>query len=146
MEIKNPQYRQLIESVFKSAAFVNDIGISLLGCGPGWCESGMTILPRHLQQGGVVHAGVQATIADHTAGAAATTMLAQGQYVLTAEFKINLLRSAVGETLFCRAQVLKPGKALIIVEAEVFAVSGTTMTLVSKMTATMSVAVAGNAL
>lgn len=73
-------------------------------------------------------------------------MLAQGQYVLTAEFKINLLRSAVGETLFCRAQVLKPGKALIIVEAEVFAVSGTTMTLVSKMTATMSVAVAGNAL
>ena len=107
MEIKNPQYRQLIESVFKNAAFVDDIGISLLGCGPGWCESGMTILPRHLQHGGVVHAGVQATIADHTSGAAATTMLAQGHYVLTAEFKINLLRPAVGETLFCRAQVLK---------------------------------------
>jgi uncharacterized protein (TIGR00369 family) len=143
MEIKNPQHLQLIESMFNSAAFVKDIGISFLGCGPGWCESSMTILPRHLQHGGVVHAGVQATIADHTAGAAATTMLAQGQYVLTAEFKINLLRPAVGKTLFCRAQVLKPGKALIIVEAEVIAVSGTTRTLVSKMTATMSVAVAG---
>ena len=145
MEIMNPQHRQLIESMFQSAAFVKDIGISFIGCGPGWCESSITILPRHLQHGGVVHAGVQATIADHTAGAAATTMLAQGQYVLTAEFKINLLRPAVGETLFCRAQVLKTGKALIIVEAEVFAISGTTKTLVSKMTETMSVAVAGNA-
>jgi uncharacterized protein (TIGR00369 family) len=146
MEIKNPQYRQLIESMFRSAAFVEDIGISFLGCGPGWCESSMTILPRHLQHGGVVHAGVQATTADHTAGAAATTILAQGQYVLTAEFKINFLRPAVGETLFCRAQVLKPGKLLIIVEAEVNTASGTTRTLVSKMTATMSVAVVGNTL
>jgi uncharacterized protein (TIGR00369 family) len=146
MEIKNPRYQILIESMFKRAAFVKDIGISFLACGPGWCESSMTILPRHLQQGGVVHAGVQATIADHTAGAAATTMLAQDQYVLTAEFKINLLRPAMGETLFCRAQVLKPGKTLIIVEAEVIAVSGATRTLVSKMTATMSVVVAGNAL
>jgi uncharacterized protein (TIGR00369 family) len=146
MAIKSPQYRQLIESMFISAAFVKDVGISFIGCGLGWCESGMTILPRHLQHGGVVHAGVQATLADHTAGAAATTMLVEDQYVLTAEFKINFLRPAVGETLFCRAQVLKPGKSLIIVEAEVVAVSGATRTLVSKMTATMSVAVAGNAL
>jgi uncharacterized protein (TIGR00369 family) len=146
MEMKNPQDRQRMESMFQNAAFVKDVGISFIGCGPGWCESSMTILPRHLQHGGVVHAGVHATIADHTAGAAATTVLAQGQYVLTAEFKINLLRPAVGETLFCRAQVLKKGKVLIIVEAEVFAISGTTRTLVSKMTATMSVVVAGNAL
>ena len=143
MDAKNPQYRQIIEEGFKSAAFVNDIGITLLDFGPGWCESSMPILPRHLQHGGVVHAGVQATIADHTAGGAATTLLEQGQYVVTAEFKINLLCSAVGETLICRAQVLKPGKALIVVEAEVFAISGTIRTLVSKTTVTLSVVTAG---
>lgn len=139
MEVKNQHYRQVIEAGFKSAAFVNDIGITLLDCGPGWCESSVTILPRHLQHGGLVHAGVQSTIADHTAGAAATTILAQGQFVVTAEFKINLLRAAKGESLFCRAQVLKPGKLLIVVEAEVFVISGTTKDFVSKTTATMSV-------
>ena len=139
MEVKNQHYRQVIEVGFKSAAFVNDIGITLLDCGPGWCESSVTILPRHLQHGGLVHAGVQSTIADHTAGAAATTLLAQGQFVVTAEFKINLLRAAKGDSLFCRAQVLKPGKLLIVVEAEVFVVSGTTKDFVSKTTATMSV-------
>ncbi|MFA6412482.1 MAG: PaaI family thioesterase [Syntrophales bacterium] len=139
MEVKNPHYRQVIEAGFKGAAFVNDIGITLLDCGPGWCESSVTILPRHLQHGGLVHAGVQSTIADHTAGAAATTILAQGQFVVTAEFKINLLRAAKGDSLFCRAQVLKPGKLLIVVEAEVFVVSGTTKDFVSKTTATMSV-------
>lgn len=144
MEAPNPQYRQLVESIFRSAAFVRDVGISFTACGPGWCESSLTILPRHLQQGGVVHAGVQATIADHTSGAAATTVIAEGQHVLTAEFKINLLRPALGEALHCRAQVLKPGKSLVVVEAEVFAVSGAARTLVSKMTATMSVAATGN--
>ncbi len=147
MEIKNPQYQQLIEVMFNSAAFVKDIGISFFACGPGWCESSMEILPRHLQQAGVVHAGAQATIASHTAGAAATTLLAQDQHALIAEFKINLLRPVTGEGLFCRAQVLKPGKTLIIVEAEVSSsASRTTGTLVSKMTATMSVWAPGNAL
>lgn len=146
MEVKNPHYRQVIEAGFKGAAFVNDIGITLLDCGPGWCESSVTIFPRHLQHGGVVHAGVQSTIADHTAGAAATTLLARGQFIVTAEFKINLLRSALGEALFCRAQVLKSGKTLIVTESEVFAISDTTRTLVSKMTATMSIVVVGNTL
>ncbi len=59
MDAKNPQYRQIIEAGFRGAAFVNDIGITLLDFGPGWCESSMTILPRHLQHGGVVHAGIQ---------------------------------------------------------------------------------------
>lgn len=146
MKAGNPHYRQLIESIFRSAAFVRDVDIAFVDCGPGWCESRLAILPRHLQHGGIVHAGVQATIADHTSGAAATTIIAPGQHVLTAEFKINLLRPAAGEVLFCRAEVLKPGKSLIVVEAEVFAVSGVDRTLVSKMTATMSVAANGNPL
>ena len=139
MEAKNPEYKQIIETGFKTAAFVNDIGITLLDCGPGWCESSIRILPRHLQQSGVIHAGVQSTIADHTAGAAATTLIDRSQFVLTVEFKINLLRSARGDSLLCRAQVLKPGKMITVVEPDVYIVSGSNRTLVSKATATMTV-------
>lgn len=139
MQAKNPNFRQAIEQGFAGAAFVNELGIKLVDCGPGWCESRVDLAARHLQQGGIVHAGVQSTIADHTAGAAATALLGAGEFVVTVEFKINLLRPASGDALVCRAEVLKPGAAISIVEAEVFAVSGGERALVSKLTATMSV-------
>jgi uncharacterized protein (TIGR00369 family) len=136
--VRNPHFRRSIEQGFAAAAFVNDVGIVLVDCGPGWCESSLHLLPRHLQQGGVVHAGVQATLADHTAGAAATTLVAANEYVVTVEFRIHLLRPAAGESLVCRAQVLKPGSTISVVEAEVFAITGSERVLASKLSATMN--------
>ena len=71
-----------------------------------------------------MHAGVQATMADHTAGGAAATMIEPDHIVLTVEFKINLLRAAKGERLTCHSQVLKPGSRLIVVESEVLCGKG----------------------
>jgi acyl-coenzyme A thioesterase PaaI-like protein len=50
-----------------------DLGASLVGLSEGVAESELEIAPRHGQQDGFVHAGVIATLADHTAGAAAGT-------------------------------------------------------------------------
>jgi uncharacterized protein (TIGR00369 family) len=57
------------------------------------CETTLNIEDRHLQQHGFVHAGVIATIADHTAGGAARTASGERD-VITIEFKINFLRPA----------------------------------------------------
>jgi uncharacterized protein (TIGR00369 family) len=139
MESVNLQYKSMIARLFDEAAFVGDVGIRLADCGPGWCETDLSIMPRHLQQTGVIHAGVQTTIADHTAGGAASTLLHEEEYVLTVEFKLNLLRAGQGESLWCRAQVLKPGRSMSFVESEVYAVAGGGKVLISKMTATMAI-------
>ncbi len=131
--------RDTIEAGFRQAAFVGEVGITLADCGPGWCESELLVTPRHLQHGGVVHAGVQATMADHTAGAAASTILETGRHVVTAEFKINLLRAVRSDRLRCRADVLKSGRTIIVVEADVFADVHGEAVLVSRFNATMSV-------
>jgi uncharacterized protein (TIGR00369 family) len=128
MQIKNSNYRERIREIFNTAPFVVDLGIRFQDAGPGWCETELPIAPRHWQQDNYIHGGVQATLADHTAGAAAATLVAENEIVLTVEFKISLLRPAQGELLRCRAEVLKPGKTLIVVESEVFCSS----TLVSK--------------
>lgn len=138
MEPKNPDYQAAIRQLFDQAAFVVDLGISLADIGPGWCETTLSLLPRHMQQDRVVHAGVQATMADHTAGAAAGSLIAADEIILTAEFKINLLRPAQGKTLRCRAQVLKPGRLLTVVESEVFAQTQNQEILVSKATVTLT--------
>lgn len=137
MQPSNADYQQRVADIFQTAAFIRDLGLELVGCGPGWCESRLTLQPRHMQQDNVVHAGVQTTVADHTAGAAAGTLIPPGAYVLSVEFKMNLLRPGVGEVLFCRAEVLKPGRQFSVVESEVFAVSGEERKLISKFTGTM---------
>ncbi len=121
---KNPAYAERVAQIFKHAAFVQHLGIHMLSCGPGWCESELAIRPEHLQQDQFIHAGVQATLADHTAGAAAGTLMGADEIVLTVEFKINLLRPAIGERLRARAEVLRAGRTLIVVESSVLDAAG----------------------
>lgn len=128
-----------VNRIFATAPFAADLGIRLESAGQGECTSVLPLGIRHLQQDGFVHAGVQATIADHTAGAAAASLLRTGQYVLSAEFKINLLRAAKGERLICRAKVLKAGAQLTVAESEVFCVASGEEHLVSKATVTLAV-------
>jgi len=130
--------RSAVEEIF-NAPFIADLGIRLVDAGPGWCETELETAPRHQQHHGFLHAGVVSTLADHTSGGAATTLLSEGQLVLTAEFKINLLRPAGGERLCCRAEVLKPGRSLSVVEAEVFDFGSGSRRLVAKFLATMAV-------
>ncbi len=131
--------REELEQKFNAAPFVANLGIRLVTVGPGICETELDVERRHLQQDGYVHAGVQATMADHTAGGAAATLIEPGDIVLTAEFKINLLRAAKGERLTCRSKVLKPGSRLIVVESEVLCENEETSKLVSKTTASIAV-------
>jgi len=128
-----------VERIFLSAPFTRDLGVRLESVAPGECRTSLVLTERHLQQDGYVHAGVQATVADTTAGAAAATLIGPGQYVLSAEFKINLLRSAKGSHLACVAKVLKAGSTLTVVESEVFCGTADESRLVSKATVTLAV-------
>jgi uncharacterized protein (TIGR00369 family) len=129
----------LVKRGFDGAPFVADVGLQFVDCGAGWCEAALELQPRHFQHTGVVHAGVIATLADHCAGGAGQLMCGPGEHVVTLEFKINLLRPGVGERLSCRAEILKPGKAFHVVEAEVFAHRGESRSLIAKLNATLAV-------
>ena len=66
-------------------------------------------------------------------------LIAADEYVLTAEFKINLLRAARGDRLHCIGTVLKPGRRLIVAESEVFDGDPQGARLVAKATVTLAV-------
>ena len=137
-ETRDPNYRAAVQRIFNEAPFVSSLGIELVDLGPGWCETRMAITDRHCQHHGYVHAGVQATIADHSSGAAASTLIDAEEQILSVEFKLNLLRPARGTHLRCRAVVLKAGRTLTVVEAEVRAGDDASEVLVSKATVTLA--------
>jgi len=86
----------------------------------GKFESRVQITPDHRQQDGFIHAGVMATMADHTAGYSAFTIVPKEFQILTIEFKINFLRPAYGDALKCASKVIREGHRIIVAESEVF--------------------------
>jgi len=138
MKTKNPSYPARVKEIFQHAPFIHDLGVNLEGVSPGFCKTSLDLLPKHFQQDQLVHAGVQASLADHTAGGAAATLIGEDEVVLTVEFKINLLRPALGEQLRCQSRVLKAGNTLIIAESEVLALNAGHEILVSKAMVTLA--------
>jgi len=86
----------------------------------GFFQSKVKIEDEHRQQDGFIHAGVMATMADHTAGYAAFTTVGEEFQILTIEFKVNFLKPAYGEALVCRSRVIRGGNTIIVSESEVF--------------------------
>jgi len=124
---------------FARSPFMVDLGVEPVEVGEGTMTTSLALATRHLQHTGQVHAGVMATLADHTMGAAAQTTAPDGFWIITAELKTSLLRPGKGERLVCVASVIKPGRQVCFTEAEVFAESGGQRTLVCKASATMAV-------
>jgi len=124
-----------VQSIFDKANFIRELGVSVTAAGDGWCETVLTVREQHRQQHGYVHAGVLATMADHTAGGACRSVSGERD-VITVEFKINFFRPATGEHLRCRAQVLRAGQSIIVAEAEVFSIEKAGEKLVAKLTET----------
>jgi uncharacterized protein (TIGR00369 family) len=91
------------------------------------------------QQHGFIHGGVVGMIADSAAGYAAMTMVPNDASVLTVEYKMNLVAPASGEKLVARGRVARPGRMLIVTQAEVFALRGERETLCALMQQTIMV-------
>ena len=127
-----------LRGFFAMSPFMVDLGVEPVAVALGQVSTLLTIQTKHCQHTGVVHAGAMAAMADHSMGAAAQTMAADGFWVLTAELKTSMLRGAKGERLVCEARVIKPGRALSFTEAEVFVEIGGQRTLVMKASATMA--------
>jgi uncharacterized protein (TIGR00369 family) len=126
-----------LRAFFAGAPFMAHLGVEPADGSPGRVVTQLALQAHHLQHSGVVHAGVMGALADHTMGAAAQTMT--GLMILTAEFKLSLLRAARGAQLQCIGTVIKPGRLVMFTEAEVFALDGAARTLVAKASATMAV-------
>lgn len=135
----NPAFADEVRRSFAKQAIMGLIGGELTRVEPGVVEISLRYRADLTQQDGYVHAGIVTTIADSACGYAAYSLMPPESEVLAVEFKVNLLRPAKGELFVARAEVIKPGRTLSVVRADVFVSSagGEERQLVATMQGTM---------
>ena len=69
---------------------------------------------------GAVHGGVFATLLDD-AGWYASAICHEGDWLVTSEFKVHLLRPVEGENLHAKGWLIKRGKRMDIAEMQIYA-------------------------
>jgi uncharacterized protein (TIGR00369 family) len=134
---RDPDYAAVVRASFARQGMMRLLRAEIAAIAPGRVMIVAPIRPEVGQQHGFAHAGLAWTIGDSAAGYAAMSLLEPGGEVLTVEMKINLLAPARGAHLIAEGRVIRPGRRLIVVGAEIADGDGTA---VATMLGTMIVA------
>lgn len=126
-----------IRTSFARQSLMATFGAEVLSVADGAVVLVAPLTPAVRQQHGAGHAGLTFALADTAAGYAALTLMPEGREVMTVEAKINLLAPALGDRLVARGHVLRAGRRLVVVTAEVSAVAGDAEVVVAVLQGTM---------
>lgn len=130
-------FRDKVRASFDQQSLMRTFAAKIDAIEPGTCRIAAPIHDDHRQQHGFAHAGLTFALGDSAAGYAALSLMPEEAEVLTVEMKINLLAPASGELLIAEGRVVKSGRRLIVVAAEVFARNGKNDVLVAVLQGTM---------
>ncbi|MGH8811703.1 MAG: PaaI family thioesterase [Advenella sp.] len=111
--------QQRITASFDKQGLMHTLGANLTLIQAGEVHITLPFSAHLSQQHGYLHAGAVTSIVDSACGYAALTMAPAGYEVVTAEFKINLLRPALGPAFIAIGKVQNAGKLLTICTGEV---------------------------
>lgn len=126
-----------IRDSFARQTLMETFGASLETIETGRVAITAPIMSGAKQQQGYGHAGLTFALGDTAAGYSALSLMDPSHEVVTSEMRIHLLAPARGERLIARGNVVKPGRRLMVVTAEVFALADGAETQIALLTGTM---------
>ena len=129
--------QERIAASFNSQGLMATLGARLVSVADGEVQIELPFSTQLSQQHGYVHAGAITSVVDSACGYAALTRAPLESDVVTAEFKINFVRPAIGERFLAVGTVQTSGKLLTVCTGEVKALSAGTWKVVAIMQATI---------
>ena len=127
----------ILERVMDLPGFPKSSGMRVVAAEPGKVTMALKKRPDLTQFFGHFHGGVITALADHAAGAAATTAMPEGKLAVTVEIKINFLGPADGEEIIARAETIQAGSTIGVVKVEVISQKAGSERVCAFATATM---------
>lgn len=114
------EHKQLARQILSQNPFVEMLGVELVELEYGAAVCRINAEEKHERRGGFVHGGVTASLVDTVTALAAATHLQPGENSVTVDLTIHYLRPIYRGEIKARAVVLRAGKRLITLSAEVF--------------------------
>jgi acyl-CoA thioesterase len=103
-----------------SVPFASFLGIELDEIDTGVATLSLEIKPELKQNHGVVHGGAIASLIDSATAFAIMSLLRQGEHATTVDLTISYLRPLTNGRAKAVARVVRSGKRLIVVSADLF--------------------------
>ena len=95
------------------------LGMDIEEVEPGRAIARVVVSSDLLNPNGVVHGGVLFTMIDTAMGKATLSVLDEGQLCASVEVQLRFLRPIAGGTLTAEAQVIRPGRKIVHLEARI---------------------------
>lgn len=113
------EQRQYAANALHSLPFAKLIGMRLVDMRPGEAVLSIEMRDDLRQPSGVLHGGVTATLIDTAMAFAVRTRLGQDETTATIDLTVHYLRPHITGTFTCTAKVVRAGKRIFTVSAEV---------------------------
>jgi uncharacterized protein (TIGR00369 family) len=113
-----------IKSALGKVPFAQLIGIEVEEIDKGSARLGLSIRHEHTQINGVAHGGVIASLIDTATAFAIISLLAPKERVTTVDLTISYLRPVTSGRVAARAKVVRAGRRLFVVNADVLSEDG----------------------
>jgi uncharacterized protein (TIGR00369 family) len=110
-----------------SVPFARLLGIELVDLSEAGATLGLEVRAEMLQNQGVVHGGVIASLVDTAAAFAVSTILAGDEITTTIDLTIHFLRPVTEGRLTATAEVRRAGKRVIVLSVEITDAQGETV-------------------
>lgn len=128
MTVSTPQLteaqRERIERTLASVHFAQLLGLQVESVGPDQAVISLPIREDHKQNQGIVHGGAIASLIDTSMAFAIIPLLGENEQASTVDLTIHYLRALTGGVARSSARVVRGGRRVIVVSAELFDENG----------------------
>lgn len=114
------EQRRRIEHACEAVPFLKLLGIEVESVGPGIATLVVSVRPELMRNDNIVHGGVMASLIDSAFAFAIIPILDDGERTVTVDLTIHYLRPLSNGTAKAVARVVRAGRRVITVSAELF--------------------------
>ena len=125
LPIRDPNYVERVRDAFARQGYLRHLDARVEELAPGRCVIAADFRSELAQQNGFFHGGLLGTIADAAGAGAAATLIEAGQWLLTAEYKINFLSPARAQRIKAVGEVARAGRTLSVSQVHLYGVDET---------------------
>jgi uncharacterized protein (TIGR00369 family) len=107
------------QTVFREIPYIKLLGMELIDLKTGEAVVSLKMRDELRQPHGLLHGGATASVIDTAMAFAVITVLDASEKASTVDLTVHYLRPVIDETITCTARVVKAGRRLLTISADV---------------------------